>query len=120
MAKAQQQLDTAALGVSVAVRRRCVDQTNRRLGGEPLPLIRRATATGLVDGDAPEPRLKRAAPREGSAVTQRPDERVVNGLLGELLVMQDRDRDPQELSVAAPIDSLDCRTRIAFRDHPPS
>lgn len=61
----------------------------------------------LVDHDPEEPALARAAPVESTPVSQRPHERVVDGLLGKLLVAQDRGGDSQESAVTVPVDALD-------------
>ena len=47
------------------------------------------------------------------AMPQRAHERVVDSLLRELFVPQDRDRDAQKLAVAATVDGFDLPTEVA-------
>jgi hypothetical protein len=90
--------------LAVAVLRGCAARRMRNLSRPPL---QGTPSRGLVDDDPEEPSFAGAARAEATPVPQRPHERVVDGLLRELLIPQDCDGDAQESAVTGPVDALD-------------
>lgn len=70
----------------------------------------------LVHDDAPQPRLQRAALAEAAPKAERPHEPVVNRLVGERLITQNRDSNTQKPAVTTVIDRLGVTTPMAFAD----